>query len=688
MKKWGIRNRILFLATIPACGIALMLSVLFTIGGIAEMDKALTERGAAIVRQLAPASEYAVFSGNREMLKALGQSVMSETDVRAVVFFDVEDRVLMASGRPDLSQGASPNPDKSSLDFSAPIYQNEIEVGDYGEAPAQGTRGKLLGRVYIELSTAASTQRKILFIGAILLAGLCGIVGAAILALHMSEDVTRPLSRLLEAVERMANGELQTRIAADSGGELAKLEEGFNSMAERLQSGHETMQERIDEATALLAHQASHDPLTGLTNRREFEQRLKRAAADAKQHGATHVLCYLDLDQFKVVNDTCGHAAGDELLRQLSALLHEKIRPYDTLARLGGDEFGVLMEGCLPEDAQKCAEKLLETVRDFRFMWEDKVFAVGVSIGLVPVTSASGTLADILKAADSACYAAKDGGRNRIHVYQMEDSLLVRRHGEMQWISRITRAMELNRFQLYGQRIVPLGRNGGDEEYFEVLLRMVGEDGRLIPPMAFIPAAERYNTMPALDRWVVSTALAALGTLVKAGRPKKIAINLSAPSLSDPALLDFIRRELASHEISGNLVCFEITETAAIVSLGESRELMTQLKQCGCAFSLDDFGSGMSSFTYLRTLPIDFLKIDGAFVRDMTHDPVDHTIVQSINNIGRGMGLKIVAEYVENQAIVEALEKLEVHYAQGNWIEPPRPLDELVGEIVAARRNA
>lgn len=423
-----------------------------------------------------------------------------------------------------------------------------------------------------------------------------------------------------------------------------------------------------------LAWQASHDALTSLVNRHEFERRLQALVESALSSRISHALIYLDLDQFKLVNDTCGHVAGDELLRQLSALLMAKIRAVDTLARLGGDEFGLLLPGCGIEQAQVIAEKLRQEISEFRFMWEAKTFAVGASIGLVEITHETGTIANLLSAADTACYMAKDRGRNRVCVHRAQDAEVQRLHGEAEWVTRITRAFDENRFQLYYQRIIPMHADR-DPEYREILLRLIDETGQLVPPMAFIPAAERYGLMPSIDRWVVR----ALFAWIKTHRqvlPQNIvySINLSGQSLGDDAFTVFIEDQFNLSGVMPGQIGFEVTETAAISNLALAIRMMSKLKSMGCGFSLDDFGSGMSSFAYLKNLPVDSIKVDGAFVRDMLTDPIDFAMVEAIIRIGHVMGLKTIAEYVESEAIMHRLAELGVDYVQGFGIHRPEPL--------------
>lgn len=426
-----------------------------------------------------------------------------------------------------------------------------------------------------------------------------------------------------------------------------------------------------------IAYQASHDELTGLVNRRQFDIHIQDLVHRAQSDDGQHVLCYLDLDQFKVVNDTCGHLAGDELLRQLGELLKQHVRKSDILARLGGDEFGILMENCALEQALIAGDKLRDTVRDFQFAWDNRSFSVGVSIGIAPINRSSGNAVDILKEADAACYAAKEKGRNRVHVFMPDDGELLERQGEMQWVEKIRQGIDLNRFKLYGQLIVPI-LNNNDGLHFETLLRYEDEHGHIIPPGAFLPAAERYNIAASLDRWVIDNLFAHLSTTPGfLDRLELCSVNLSGLSLSDETMLDFIDSQLRQWQIPTHKICFEITETAAISNLSYAKRFIDTLRLQGCSFSLDDFGSGLSSFAYLKNLPVDFLKIDGLFVKDIIEDQVDWTMVKAINEVGHVMHKKTIAEFVENQDIFDALKALGVDYAQGYGIAKPVPLQQL-----------
>ena len=425
-----------------------------------------------------------------------------------------------------------------------------------------------------------------------------------------------------------------------------------------------------------LAHQATHDELTGLLNRQAFDGHLERALAESREEGAVHALCYLDLDQFKVVNDTCGHLAGDELLRKVAALLQESLRPEDVAARLGGDELGVLLPRAALDEAGPRIEAFHAALKELRFVWRDKAFAVGASFGIVLITRRFLSVAQLLSAADHACYVAKERGRNRLQVYDEDDAEFIRRHDEMNWVVRLQKSLEEDRFQLFAQAIQPLSDGVPRGLHFEVLLRLVEEDGGLHLPSDFLRAAERYGLMRAIDRWVIRRALDTL-----AARPRAwldglatCSVNLSAVSLGDDDFLPFVEEALARSRVSPQKLCFEITETAAIESLGRARRLFARLARRGVRFALDDFGTGMSSYEYLREIPVSILKIDGKFVQDMVTDPLDHALVESINQVGHVMGLATVAEAVSSAAAVERLRALGVDYAQGNWIGPPRPL--------------
>ena len=423
-----------------------------------------------------------------------------------------------------------------------------------------------------------------------------------------------------------------------------------------------------------LSWQASHDPLTRLYNRREFERRLDIAFEQSKQERRVHTLLYIDLDQFKLINDTCGHIAGDQLLLQLAAQLQLQVRENDTLARLGGDEFGVLLQNCDASQALRLAEALRGTVSKLNFLWEKKTFRVGSSIGIVEINEHTEDAVQIMSNADVACYAAKESGGDRAHIYQPDDDILAQRQGEMQWVSNINHALEHGQFVLYAQPIVSIN-DADPRTHCELLLRMLSSDGGIIPPGSFIPAAERYKLMYQIDRWVINEAFARFREHQNRLANTVLSINLSGFSLAQEGLLDYIKTKFKEYGVPPQNFCFEVTETAAITNLGGAREVMRDLKVLGCAFALDDFGSGLSSFAYLKNLPVDYLKIDGSFIREILDDPIDASMVVAINSIGREMGIRTVAEFVETTDILRRLQEIGVDYAQGYCIGKPLPME-------------
>ncbi len=454
---------------------------------------------------------------------------------------------------------------------------------------------------------------------------------------------------------------------------------------------------QIQEMAQQLTWQASHDPLTGLVNRREFERRLADLLESARTENKQHALAYMDLDNFKTVNDTCGHAAGDELLRQLTTVMQSRMRGSDTLARVGGDEFGALLESCPLDQAVRIANGMREAIRDFRFVWQDKTFGIGVSIGLVAIDSDSGIVSRVLAAADATCYEAKSKGRDRVQVYRPKVDKPGVQNAGLQMVSQINHAFELGNFQLYRQKIIALGAEGRDEPHYEILVRMIDSTGNLIPPSGFMPAAERFNLLSSIERWVISSLVEFLHRQYESGaipHEKKAftnafyAVNLSGVSINDSSFIDFLRQLLTRFDLPRGLLCFEVTETTAISNLTKAAQLMHELKKMGCRFALDDFGIGMSSFAYLKYLPVDYIKIDGVFIRDMATDQMDHAIVEAINRIAHILGLKTVAEFVEDATILERLRAIGVDYAQGYFIAKPEALVKTVDTAPAVLESA
>lgn len=500
--------------------------------------------------------------------------------------------------------------------------------------------------------------------------------------------VRKPLTQLVGASTRLAKGDYEAELPTQKGDEIGLLTHSFAEMREALEQYHQSLSGEIDEhrrtADALKQakenadYQATHDSLTGLINRRQFERTLTDAIAEVDAFGAIHTLFYIDLDQFKIVNDTCGHVAGDELLRQVSILLTDQVREQDVLARLGGDEFGLLLTCCTQDNAVKIGEKICASLAEYRFGWEGKIFTIGASIGAVQLDSYTSSLEALLSHADSACYMAKEQGRNRVHLYSHTDANLAARQSEMQWTTRLTQALHDNQFLLYAQPVVALhGAEDSGPVRYEILLRLQDEQGGVILPGAFIPAAERYGMIAAIDHWVFDALVAFLHARRDLVGNVQFHINISGASFSN---LEFLRHIVAVLNIKpylAPLFCFEITESEAVRNMTQVRHFIGRLKHLGCCFALDDFGSGMCSFSYLKNLPVDYLKIDGAFVLGVVEDGVDQLTVKAISEIGRAMGMKIVAEYVESEAIRDAIAELAVEYGQGYYLGYPEPLNRI-----------
>lgn len=493
------------------------------------------------------------------------------------------------------------------------------------------------------------------------------------------------LDRVYETGEPFVGRAMPIQVQPEPGGELVERRIDFiyqpildneGKVDGIFVQGHD-----VSEAWELsreVSHQAAHDALTGLVNRREFERRL-RGAVETLHGAAVHSVLYMDLDQFKVVNDTCGHSAGDELLRHVAMLLQQKVCNGDTLARLGGDEFGVLLEDCPQTTAERIANELRELISTVEFSWSKRVFACSISIGVTTFGVDIGNIDDVLSAADTACFLAKEKGRNRVQVHRSEDEEMTSRRREMDWAMRLREALRNDRFVLHAQNMLPLQSRHGERFRPEMLIRLRDTDGSLVPPMAFIPAAERYGLMPDIDRWVITHSLDYIARRNRdRGDNIQASINLSGATLSDEDFATYVESSFARHPgVNPEQVVFEITETSALVNLTATARLISRLKLLGVSFALDDFGSGMSSLGYLKHLPVDFLKIDGVFIKNILDDAVDRAMVEAIARVAHVMGLQTVAEFVENQDVMDLLAELGIDYAQGYGVHVPEPLDDV-----------
>jgi len=488
-----------------------------------------------------------------------------------------------------------------------------------------------------------------------------------------------PVARCLEEGARIDLGRRSLLVAMTTGEEHSiELSASPIRSAGRDFQGAVVLLHDVSEIRGLarqMSYQASHDPLTGLANRREFERRLEDATAGARSGSGGHVLCYLDLDRFKVVNDSCGHMAGDNLLRELAGLIRGQVRDSDSVARIGGDEFGMLLMGCPLDKARQIADDVCAAIRDYRFIWRDRIFTVGVSIGLVEIGHESGSTEELLGAADSACYVAKQKGRGRVHVYSARDEAVARQRGEILWLQRIQRALKEDAFELFLQPIVSMVGRVDTGPAYEILLRMRGDDDTAVGPAEFMQAAERYHLMPNVDRWVLQAAFSAVGSgALKLPDRRSCTINLSGQTLGDPQFLDFVVDCLDRSGISPEQICFEVRESSVTANLALASRFIAVLHGMGCQFALDDFGSGLGAFSNLKGLAMDYLKIDGAIIRGLGQDHVNEAMVAAMINLARTMDIRVIAEHVENETVFETVRNMGVDFAQGYAVGRPAPL--------------
>ncbi len=696
MKNIGIKTRVIFLGTIPALLFAIILVGYAITNIFGVLDQSVQTRGKIIASQLAPAAEYGVISGNNQVLQKLVQQAFSnEQDLTTVMVVGSQGQTLALSGR-ELPKAMiakiskerlSQTPQDKGVIYTSPIYRSLVEIDDISNLNSKELELKKsyvpeeIGQVYVELSNQTLQNVKQDLIIRIFMIAIFGLLLSAMLAWRLGRHITQPIQEIAYAVNRIGEGMFSHAIKENSSGELKTLQKGFNSMSSSLKNAYDGMQDKINDATSMLRYQAQHDDLTGLINRREFEVRLERCLKSVRENNAQHIFCYLDLDQFKLVNDTCGHSAGDELLKQVSVLLANKMRDRDTLARLGGDEFGLLLENCSLADANQINNALLKIIRDYRFIYEDKIFNIGVSIGLVVINQGFGSVSEVIHAADSACYSAKSAGRNQSFLFNAGDIEVVEHRSAVESISDITDEIDDEQFMLYCQPIVPLSSQATEIFHYEILLRKIDLNGKIILPTTFIPSAERYHLMPNIDRWVIKNVFLAYRKLLDISAEKcnyVFSINLSGTSLGDKSLLGFIQDMFVKYSIPPESICFEITETAAIVNLKNTIILFSALRKLGCSFALDDFGSGMSSFTYLKNFDVDYLKIDGTFVKEMDVNKIDHAMVRSIHSVAEAMNIKTIAEFVENEDILNELKSIGVHYGQGLYLGAPVTVKGLI----------
>ncbi len=547
---------------------------------------------------------------------------------------------------------------KTTTDETYSFYQ-PIQLNNelHGNIYAKWNPSRLIGEVNKRL---AEEQKRLVL-------ALLTLTFLSLALLHIL--IVHPLNKMRQRLQSLSKGVSAKPLKLQGSLEIMMLSDAVDELDQSMAASRSLASE--------LEYQANHDLLTGLNNRQSFEKKLEERLTERTATDANDALLYLDLDQFKIVNDTSGHAAGDALLDQLSTVLKKLVRREDIFARLGGDEFAVLLVGVSTQNSLKIAENIRQTTQGFRFFWQDRSFSVEVSIGVVLISDTEDNVERVLKAADEACYAAKNKGRNRVHLYREDDAVLSQRRGEMQWVPMIRSALEESRFVLYAQVIEPTQPDPTDPLHIEILVRMLSEKGHIIDPGAFLPAAERYGVVTHIDEWVLKNAFNWLCAHVEQGHTLPVcSINISGMSIGDIRFREFVLTLLRKSKLPGSCLCFEITETAAVANLSSAIDFIQALKEEGCRFALDDFGSGMSSFSYLKNLPVEFIKIDGAFVRDLVHDETSATMVRAISDIARVMGIQSIAEFVESNDIRSTLENLNIDYVQGFAVGKPQMLEE------------
>jgi len=686
MTRLTLRHRLLLLTLLPSTLIAIALVTYFTLTGIRTLEGELHAKGLATVRYLAPISEYGIIAGQIESLHGLAQATVQESGVKAAIVVNQKGRAIAVSGRVSLAsetlRASLGEPTKVAetdhwVAFGAPVKRtvNEADALFEPATPLEKTLApEIIGHVFVEFdkSELAVRQRELLNRG--LLIVLFGLILLAILAIGMADNLARPVMRLVRAVREMSSGHLDSRVPATSSGELGVLEQGFNEMAKHIEEAHLSMLTRIEEATAQLAFQARHDGLTGLLNRREFEHRLEKALTSVQAGGDECSVLFIDLDRFKPVNDACGHLAGDELLRQISLLFQGRLREEDTLARLGGDEFGIILANCGGQKARQVAEDICGLAHAYRFIWQDKVFAIGASIGLTPLTRRVRNITEVLAAGDAACYRAKESGRSQV-CEQEPLNTQERRHETNGWASRIASALAEDRLLIEAVPLRPLQDDGLNGHVVELTARLQESGQPPIALSALMDAAERYDLAPAIDLRFIEAAIDALERARLAGKNLYCLIPLSGASLSRREVIDHIAHNLATHHLSGDGLCLVFSEDVSTNQTSQAIEFSRQARALGCRVGLSEFGGGLSSFSHLRSISPSCVKLSRSLIRDLGGNRASTALLRAIQEITADQNIFSIAEGIDDRQTIDQLKQLGISYVQGNAVAPCEPLE-------------
>lgn len=689
LNRLSLRKRLLAVGLLPAALLAAALTTLFLVRSTHSMDSALSERGVAIVSFLAPASEYAVISGNQMTLSSLLQAVLEQPDVVAAAIYDREGSLLAVSGRPRIVNRDAVTNTRSATKlfvsedragFAAPVESAPMFVDDWLEPHLRGAPRapvESIGWVYVELDTMTLSNNKRDIVLSTVIVLFIGLGLAGVLASRLAGAVNAPLAGLVGAVRRIAGGDLDVRVGEDaSSDELRALQLGFNSMANSISQAQKTLQMRIDEATEQLAHQATHDPLTGLPNRRAFEQALEEAIAQSRRAGDRGTLCFIDLDRFKIVNDTCGHAAGDELLQQIARLIRQRVRAEDLICRIGGDEFALILHDCRPEDALRLAESLREAVATFRFTWEGRRFSVGASIGLVRIDGRTSSAADLLVAADLACYSAKKGGRNRVVEYQ-PDASGGRRKTDIILNNDppLSGGIPYGRLSLHQQKIVTLGR-ADVPEWIEILLRTRGADDEIASPKELLASIEPSDKLLELDLWVAEQVCFALSRRAGSSMPTlRFSLNLSAASITQASRY-WTRMEslLQTTGMPADRLVVEFRTSIAEQAPDECAQFVREARRVGASIALEKLDG--ASIGLLRSLRPDYVKISLKTLVESYGLEAGCNLAQALCGMADALDIPTVASEVEDELLRDALHNYGFQHAQGRLISPTEPLPD------------
>jgi diguanylate cyclase (GGDEF)-like protein len=683
MNHLTLRHRLLLLTLLPSALIAIILVAYFTYSGILTLEGELRAKGMATVRYLAPVSEYGIIAGQVESLHGLAQATVQESGVKAAVIVNQKGRTIAVSGRVSLaaedlrqtlSEPAQVGETEHWIAFGAPVKRS-INESDVLFEPSTSSQvaPEVIGHVFVEFDKTELTSRQHQLLQRGLMIVLFGLLILAALAIAMADNLAQPVMRLVQAIHGMSSGRLDTRVPATSSGEIGILENGFNEMATHIEEVHFSMQSRIEEATAQLAFQARHDALTGLLNRREFEHRLEKALAGVQAGGDEFSVLFIDLDRFKQVNDNCGYLAGDELLRQMSLLFQGRLREEDTLARLGGDEFSIMLANCSGPRAIQVAEDICGLAAAYRFIWQDKVFAIGASIGLTTVNRKVRNINEVLAAGDAACHRAKESGRNR--VCEQEAQLSPERRQETSnWASRIANALAEDRLLVEAMPLRALQHPSGS--HLVELTARLNEPGQ--PPVtlaALSDAAERYDLAPAIDQRLIETAIAALSRATQQQKLLHCLVPLSRASVGNRETIDYVKRSLTSRSLPGNRLCFVFSEDTLTLLTSQAMEFSRQIRALGCQIGLDDFGGGLSSFAHLRSITPSYVKLSRSLTRELGGNRASTALLRAVQEITADQNIHTIADGVDDQGTLEQLRSLGIDFAEGKAVAPSEPFD-------------